>query len=100
MMPGNGDGILFGKFAYDDSDLKAGSKINEDRYEVFVNDELIGHKTLSNPSDKLSDVDDFLKQQGFQSFSSSVEGDHYHIKADDQDRDDIEEAISVYLSNR
>ena len=42
----------------------AAVKLNEDQYEVYVNGNFVGHKTLKTQGEKVSDVDDFLKAQG------------------------------------
>jgi hypothetical protein len=74
-------------------------KLNEDQYEVYVNGNFIGHKTLKTQGENLSDIDDFLLNQGFNNFSTSVDGDHYTIHVDHQDGD-ISNALSVYFNNR
>lgn len=75
-----------------------GAKLFEDRYEVYVNNDFVGYKTLLNQNDTLMDVDDFLKNQGLGQFQSNLEGDHYHIDA--QDGETIKGALNVYLDNR
>lgn len=75
------------------------AKLTEDRYEVFVNGELIGHKTLLNQNDRLKDIDDFLKKEGYTYFTAQVNGDHYEITADVEGKD-IQDALKVYLNNR
>ncbi|WP_129691393.1 hypothetical protein [Gottfriedia acidiceleris] len=74
-------------------------KLNEDTYEVYVNDELVGHKTLKSAGEKLSDVDDFLRIQGIHDFSSTVRGDHYLIHTSG-DFEHLKNAISVYFENK
>ncbi len=80
-------------FVFDDT------KLEHDRYEVFVNNKLIGHKTLQNQGEQLSDIDDFLKQSGYNDFSAYQEGDHYLINAKGQDQE-IVNALQVYFQNR
>ena len=80
-------------------DLQNGVKLNEDTYEVYVNDNFVGHKTLKSAGEKLSDVDDFLQIQGIHNFSSSLEGDHYIIKTN-EDTENLRDALSVYFNNR
>ncbi|MEH7302793.1 hypothetical protein [Neobacillus drentensis] len=75
------------------------SKLNEDRYDVYVNDNFVGHKALKTQGEELSDIDDFLRNQGFNSFSTSLDGDHYTIQANEQ-MDDIANALSIYFQNR
>ncbi len=81
------------------SGLDANVKLNEDRYEVYVNDNLAGHKTLKSPGESLSDIDDFLRGQGIDDFSTSLDGDHYTIQTIGLDSD-ISNALSVYFNNR
>jgi hypothetical protein len=82
-----------------DIDSNSDVKLNEDQYEVYVNGVLVGHKTLKTQGEDLSDIDDFLRNQGFSDFITSVDGDHYTIHVDHQD-DDISDALSVYFNNR
>ena len=93
----NSGGILpFVKPSFDNS---ANLKLTEDQYEVYVNDNLVGHKTLKNQGEKLSDIDGFLHKQGLSDFTTSLDGDHYRIQTNDQDGD-ITNALSVYFNNR
>jgi hypothetical protein len=77
----------------------SGVKLNEDQYEVYVNGNFVGHKTLKTQGEKISDVDDFLKAQGVTDFSSSLDGDHYHIQTNEQ-TGNVTIALSVYFNNR
>lgn len=86
-------------FPFVNVDSGADVKLNEDQYEVYVNDNLVGHKTLNNPSEKLSDIDGFLRNQGLSDFTTSLDGDHYRIQSYGQDGD-ITNALSVYFNNR
>jgi hypothetical protein len=80
-------------------DQDANVKLTEDQYEVFVNGTFVGRKSLKNQGEKLSDIDDFLRNQGINDFSSSLDGDHYTIDANTQSND-ITDALSVYFHNR
>ncbi|MES9685069.1 MULTISPECIES: hypothetical protein [Bacillaceae] len=82
-----------------DLDSKNSVKLNEDTYEVYVNDELVGHKTLKSAGEKLSDIEDFLSHQGINDFSSAVRGDHYLIHTSG-DFEHLKNALSVYFENR
>jgi hypothetical protein len=77
----------------------AGIKLNEDQYDIYVNGDLVGQKTLKNAGENLSDIDDFLRNQGIKKFTTSLNGDHYVIQTD-QDNTDITDALSVYFNNR
>lgn len=74
-------------------------KLNQDRYEVYVNGEFLGEKSLKTQGEKLSDIDDFLVLQGISDFSSSCEGDHYNITTDGN-KNSIVHALSIYFQNR
>jgi hypothetical protein len=93
----NGNNML--PFTNVDSESTSSVKLNEDQYEVYVNGTFIGRKTLKTQGEDLSDIDDFLRNQGFSDFTASVDGDHYTIHADQQDND-ISNALSVYFNNR
>lgn len=83
-----------------DGGSEADTKLNEDRYEVYVNDRFVGHKTLETQGEKLSDVDHFLQDQGIHDFTSSLDGDHYMIQTNDEDGEHIAETLAVYFNNR
>jgi hypothetical protein len=88
-----GFGLAFTDYLSDDN-----NKLSEDRYEIYVNEDFVGYKTLFNASDTLSDVDDFLKSQGIENFQSKLDGDHYYIQANETKR--VKEAINIYCQNR
>ncbi|MDZ5472759.1 hypothetical protein SM124_13585 [Bacillus sp. 31A1R] len=81
-------------------DVGDDTKLTEDRYELYVNNEFVGYKTLLNQSDNLKDVNDFLQRQGFQQFTSDLEGDHYNISTESDLVQPIKDALGVYCSNR
>lgn len=93
----NGNNML--PFISVDIDSNSDVKLNEDQYEVYVNGSFVGRKTLKTQGEDLSDIDDFLRNQGFSDFTSSVDGDHYTITVDHQD-DEVSNALSVYFNNR
>ncbi|MDF0726678.1 hypothetical protein PY093_08110 [Cytobacillus sp. S13-E01] len=95
----SGNGGYNDIFAFDEVESGADVKLNEDRYEVFVNNQFVGHKTLLNQGDHLSDVDDFLKKQGVTDFITTVDGDHYTIQTI-KDENNIQAALKVYFNNR
>lgn len=77
----------------------ANVKLTEDQYEVYVNGNFVGRKTLKTQGENLNDIDDFLRIQGLKNFTTSLDGDHYNIQASDMDGD-ITDALSVYFNNR
>ncbi|MBE4907705.1 hypothetical protein IMZ08_06515 [Bacillus luteolus] len=95
-----GNGGFNDVFAFDEVESGADAKLNEDRYEVFINQQFIGHKTLLTQGDHLTDIDNFLKSQGITSFKSSLDGDHYLIEASPEDQTKARDALNVYFTNR
>jgi hypothetical protein len=93
----NGNNML--PFINTDMDSNSVVKLTEDQYEVYVNGVFIGRKTLKTQGEDLSDIDNFLRNQGFSDFTTSVDGDHYSIHVDHQD-DDLSNALAVYFNNR
>lgn len=83
------------------SDINADSnaKLSEDRYEVFVDGDFVGYKTLKAQGEQLSDIDGFLRMQGLTNFSTSLDGDHYYIQTKSQSGD-IADALDIYFNNR
>lgn len=76
------------------------SKMTHDKYEVYVNDDFVGHKTLVAQTEKVEDIDDYLKTQGFKNFSSVLEGNLYKINCVEVDSRRMKEVLSVYLKIR
>lgn len=97
-MTGGFDNQALGFSIATNNSVSGDTKLSEDRYEIYVNDNFVGYKTLLNVNDTMSDVDDFLKSQGFNGFQSQLDGDHYYIKTSDSDR--IKDALNVYCHNR
>jgi hypothetical protein len=99
MIDRNNNGYNMLPFIKTDIDSSSDVKLTEDQYEVYVNGNFVGRKTLKTQGEDLSDIDDFLRNQGFSDFTTSVDGDHYSIHVDHQD-DDLSNALSVYFNNR
>ncbi|UII56359.1 hypothetical protein LS684_02410 [Cytobacillus spongiae] len=89
----------YGREAFEGRDY-AVSKLAEDQYELYVNEDFIGYKTLYHQLDDLRDVDEFLKRQGIDDFSSKLEGDHYYIDANGENAERVKEVLEVYCQNR
>ncbi|WP_246943786.1 hypothetical protein [Bacillus pinisoli] len=76
-------------------------KMNHDRYDVYVNGEFVGHKVLLTQSEDITDVNDFLKVQGFKEFEGRLDGDHYDLRVEDgQSSQEMREALQIYLQSR
>ncbi|MFD1735104.1 hypothetical protein ACFSCX_00875 [Bacillus salitolerans] len=78
----------------------ANSKISHDRYDVYVNGDFVGHKTLLTQTEDITDVNDFLHSQGYNRYEASLNGDHFEIRAEDETATDLAEALQIYLQTR
>ncbi|MFD2215184.1 MULTISPECIES: hypothetical protein [Bacillaceae] len=77
----------------------APTKIGQDRYDVYVNQDYIGQKYLLTAQESVSDIDEFLKNEGVNNFESYLDGDHYYIKAVENEQR-VSDVLKVYLQNR
>lgn len=76
-------------------------KLNEDSYEVFVEEQYIGEKTLYAQNEDFHDIGDFLERQGFKNLEIELKGDHIIVHANDHDeKARMRQALEVYLKNR
>ncbi len=81
-------------------------KLSHDRYEVYVNGDFVGHKVLLTQSESIDDVAKYLKNNGYQGFSTNLDGDHYYIDVDGRgdnganEADQIKNQLGVYLDIR
>lgn len=75
------------------------TKLSHDRYEVYVNGDFVGFKSLLTQNETLDDVNDFLYEQGYQNFNAESFGDHYDIQTDGSD-EKLKQALQVYLQTR
>ncbi|KAA0546179.1 hypothetical protein FZW96_17650 [Bacillus sp. BGMRC 2118] len=88
-----------GAFIFDEVNSSTDTKLNHDRYDVYVNGEFVGHKTLLTQSETIGDVNDFLQTQGYQKFEAKLDGDHYDVQVD-EDEAAVKEALQIYLQSR
>jgi hypothetical protein len=100
-MLGNNDFIglpvFFRYFSGNGTDMK----LEEDRYDLFINGEHIGQHTLYAEKEDVTDISDFLDLQGFHHVQMDVEGDHILIHCGNKaEADQIEEALRVFITNR
>ncbi|MDQ0230790.1 hypothetical protein [Metabacillus malikii] len=75
------------------------TKVFNDRYDVYVNDDYIGQKQLLTAQESVKDIDDFLMNEGHKDFHSYVDGDHYYIRSQ-QNEQELANVLKVYLQNR
>ena len=76
-------------------------KNNHDYYDIYVNEEFVGKKMLLTEKEDISDVNDFLEKQGYNNISTQLDGDHYVIRANDEEEARrLKETLSIYLHIR
>lgn len=91
--------LFFQSFGVRDFDGHSTSKLSHDRYEVYVNGDYVGQKTLLNQIDDITDVNDFLRTHGLSNFKAHLDGDRYDIYAG-REGNKIRDALSIYFQNR
>lgn len=76
-------------------------KINHDSYEVYVNGDYVGNKSLITQGEEISDIDKHLQLEGFKSFDEEVMGNHVDIKTNNlEEARRIKQNLNVYLRIR
>ena len=94
----SGTPIFFAIFGMNDDRAE---KLNEDRYEVFVDGHYIGDKVLYTQHEDESTVADFLKNQGFSDVRVEKDGDHIIVHSHNREEAmEMNRALEVYLNNR
>jgi hypothetical protein len=78
---------------------QSNTQLSHDRYDVYVNQDYIGQKYLLTAQESVQDIDDFLRNEGHSNFQSYLDGDHYYIKAVNNEHD-VANVLKVYLQNR
>ncbi|MFD1678132.1 hypothetical protein [Alicyclobacillus fodiniaquatilis] len=82
-------------------ELEQNSKLAHDQYEVYVNDDFVGHKVLLTQSEEIDDVSAYLHRCDFDDFKTNLDGDHYNIFVEDTElADQIKAQLNAYLSIR
>ncbi|TMW72109.1 hypothetical protein [Alteribacter natronophilus] len=77
------------------------AKLNEDRYELYVNEQYVGDHTLYAEKENAKDIRDFLHHQGFRHVQMEVNGDHIVvISPTHEEAERMENALRVYVQNR
>lgn len=106
-MPNGGDspqyyfglsGFLFG--AVDNSDIFDSSKISHDTYKVFVNNDYVGEKVLFAQNEKIEDLEKYLKNKGFENFSTKLIGNQYVINPSEDELYDMKNTLNIYLRTK
>ncbi|MBU9710872.1 hypothetical protein [Evansella tamaricis] len=76
-------------------------KLNEDSYDLYVNDDYIGKHSFLVQKEDASAITDFLNLQGFSHVNIEVTGDHIVVHpTDEEESDRMEKALKVFLKNR
>jgi hypothetical protein len=75
------------------------SQISHDRYDVYVNQNYIGQKSLLTAQESVQDIDDFLRNEGYSNFQTFIDGNHYYINAVGNEHG-VASVLNVYLQNR
>lgn len=83
-----------------DREQNNGTKTPHDTYRVYVNKEYVGNKVLIAQSEKIEDVEKYLKNKGFDNFSTSLEGNDYAITSEGTEAADMKSTLDVYLHIR
>ena len=85
---------------YNLMDFDNNEKIEHDSYDVYVNKDYVGRKILLTQNESLKDISGYLKRQGFNNFSTEVQGNHVIIKSEGAEADAIKRNLNVYLHIR
>ena len=76
-------------------------KIQHDSYEVYVNGDFVGKKTLISQAEKITDIDKHLQLAEFKGFKEETIGNHVNIKTNDiEEAEKIKLNLKVYLNAR
>lgn len=77
------------------------AKLSEDRYEVFVEEDYIGDKSMYAQNEDFHAICDFLEKQGFSNVEVELDGDHIVVHTDSHSQaNEMRKALEVYLNNR
>lgn len=82
-------------------DEKSESRIDHDSYEVYVNGDYVGNKSLMVQGEEISDIDKHLQLEGFKTFNEEVMGNHVDINTNDlEEARRIKQNLNVFLRIR
>ncbi|SKA84438.1 hypothetical protein SAMN05428976_106168 [Clostridium sp. USBA 49] len=81
-------------------DFDNGGKLYHDSYEVYVNNDYVGRKTLIAESESVDDIKNHLKSEGFQDFNTNLKGNHLIITSNSDEAYNIKKNLNVYLNVR
>lgn len=95
----NNDNLPGAAIAPTEIDENHHSKISNDSYEVFVNDDKVGNKILLTQTDDAKDLNQYLEENGFNHFKVNVLGDSIVIETNERPHK-MKEILSSYLDIR
>lgn len=99
-MVGRTDGTFFGLVPFVGQTIDTtSSKLAHDRYDVYVNGDFVGQKTLLSPREDVTSVNEFLHTQGYNDFITHLDGDHYNIQTTKRENE-LKQALQIYLFSR
>lgn len=81
-------------------DSDGGEKLYHDSYEVYVNKDYVGRKTLIAQNESVKDIENHLRLEGFRNFNTNLSGNQVLINSSTDEAKDIKRNLSVYLSIR
>lgn len=97
----NNNNVFFGFPFLAVSDEATELKNAHDTYDIFVNQEFVGKKSLLGENETIRDIESFLHQQGIEHFSTHLDGDHYVIEANNpHEVQHLKDVLTTYLQNR
>jgi uncharacterized protein YdaL len=89
----------FDFFPFVDTDANE-ANLTQGRYEVYVNGDFVGYKTLFSPKEEIVDIGEFLHNQGFSNVTAKVDGDHYEIHAGRDSAEKVKQVLEMYWQQR
>lgn len=92
--------LALGYLATEGENAPEGSKIAHDIYKVFVNNDYVGDKVLLAQNEHVEGIEKYLKNKGFENFSTKLTGNEYAIKPSEGDFHNMKNTLEVYLQTR
>lgn len=81
-------------------DLVESTMLVHDAYRVYVNNDYVGNKVLLAQNEKIEDLEKYLKNKGFQNFSTKLVGSEYMIYPEEGDSHNMKNTLQVYLNTK
>lgn len=75
--------------------------IENDSYDVYVNDDFVGRKVLYSESEDISNISDYLSSNGYGDFTYTEDGNKFIIEDfDEEEADKMKNQLETYLNIR